>query len=172
MKNKKPSQQNTNGLVSVLYRMDDVPLISLNTADMSNIARELSFYHYYCPFNTSIPLCEFDKTDQIIDHLDKKVGSDLGQDNVLVSPPRRIQAQDILLTTYNTPNPRRTCFLLLPKLDREEFKKAVETTRDLAGITLFPKTVAKRFHAVTLDGDVKGYEIIPELLDTSYRPDD
>lgn len=166
----KHSHSNTarNGLVSVLYRLDDEPLITFDTADMSQIRKTLSFHQYYCPFNTTLPLCEFDKTDQIIDHLDKKVGADLGQDDVLVSPPRRIKAQDILLTTYHNPS-RRTCFFLIPKLSREDFKKASITAQKEDGLNLFPRLIARRFHAFTLDGEVDGYDVIPDLLDTSYN---
>lgn len=159
------------GIVSVLYRLDDQPLIPIDTADLSNIKETLSFHQYYCPFNTSIPLCEFDKTDQIVDHLDKRVGADLGQDEVLVSPPRRIKAQDILLTTYKRPQSRRTCFFLLPRLGQEDYKQAVKTCQASTSVALFPRPVADRFHAVTFKGEVDGYDIVPDLLDTSYRPD-
>lgn len=158
------------GLVSVLYRLDDAPLITVDTADMTKITEALSFHQYYCPFNTSLPLCEFDKTDEIIKHLDSKVGADLGQEDVLVSPPRRIQAQDILLTTYQNPA-RRTCFFLIPKLSREDFSKAAQSAQRATGVGLFPRVIARRFHALTLDGAIDGYDIIPDLLDTSYRPD-
>lgn len=160
------------GLVSVLYRLDDQPLIPIDTADLSNIKETLSFHQYYCPFNTSIPLCEFDKTDQIIAHLDSRVGADLGQDDVLVSPPRRIKAQDILLTTYKRPRSRRTCFFLLPRLEQADFKRAVQTCQASDSLAIFPRPVAERFHAITFKGDVDGYDIVPDLLDTSYRPDD
>lgn len=171
MKSKKKPKNNDSlhGLLTVLYRDEEVPLLDINPSDMSNIAKEFTFEDYYCPFNTTFPLTEFDKTEHIFKHLDKQVGGDVGDETVLVAPPRQIKAQDILLATYKNPS-RRTIFFLIPQLNKEDWKKAAISCRDNKSLTLFPRPVGDRFYAITLHGEIRGQDLIPDLIET-YRPD-
>jgi len=83
-----------------LLQKNDKPRINYSPEDLSSLA-EIDLGNYEIPFNTTVPMCEFDTMTQLIDFYDTLIEMEKEKSEDKKAAPRRVRDQDILLMSYN-----------------------------------------------------------------------
>lgn len=165
MSNREGNAVKRNGLVTILYRRADAPALSIVATGLPLLMNHISIRDYYCPFNTTVPLSEFGKLENVFDHLDSQAGKLVSGERPIIKAPRRIQAKDILLVVYRNPA-RSSVFFLLPPVRPDEWRQAAAACRRTDKIEFQPRIVGGRFSAALILAEVDGCDTIPQLIET------
>jgi len=89
---------------TLLLRKEMAPHLVFTLDDMSSLA-EIDLSNYYIPFNTTVPMIEFDTMTQLVDHYDTVLEQRNKDQESSKAKARQVSDQDIILMSYNQPQP-------------------------------------------------------------------
>ena len=138
--------------------------MDFDPGSIEDLVSAVSIEDYYIPFNTNVPMVEFDSIGEVVNHWNRTVDMDPSDPKTLVKAPRKIKPFDILITSYKVPY-TRSVFLLLPKLGKKDWMKINESAQQQDDVKVFPGAIANQFHAVSVVTSDENSELIAELIE-------
>lgn len=125
----------------LLLRRDNAPELNFDTDDLSSVAN-IDMRDYAMPFNTVLPMSEFDTMRQVLTAYDLHLGL---QERDGDRGVRQVSVGDIILLTFKYPSPRWEFVLLTPQFKGRGLERFLKCIERYNTIEPGPGNIAHRF---------------------------
>jgi hypothetical protein len=133
----------------LLFRKKSAPELSIDSEDLSPIAN-LKLEDYEMPFNTVMPMSEFDTMSQLNEHYNEQLQA-LDNKNYPDYKRRIVSPFDLLISRYKEPVDRWGFLVLLPRLNDKDWADLCRAMTIEPCLDRGPGLFANRYNTITLE---------------------
>lgn len=163
-KPKNPQNAFSESCFILLLKRDETSAVVYSSENLSLLA-SLDLRDYAIPFNTVLPMAEFDNMTQVIEHYNEQLAENKVVDQY--GKIRQIQPQDIILSSFRQKSTPWIFSILLKKMSGKSWTSILKEIKHIPEITPGPGSFAGRFNTlniVPLHSEVVTQELV------KYKP--